>query len=143
MAYPFQISKAPVTNQEFATATRSRAGCNVFQTVSACKHYAKDNERNEFADKVVTKVLTNQQMFQSVELVFYYTYKQVVATKWWNASESCVIFLGHNFITMTQPVRKCVWDGRLELRSVGFAEALADPGDVRERVATKVPFCAN
>ena len=31
-----------VTNQEYATSVRSRAGCDVFHNLGVCKHYAKD-----------------------------------------------------------------------------------------------------
>ena len=41
MALP-SLPKQHVTNQEFATATRSRAGADVFQNVGVCKHFAKD-----------------------------------------------------------------------------------------------------
>jgi len=104
------------------------------------KYYAKDDEKNDFADRVVAKVLANQQMYKSMESVFYQAYKQVISTKWWTQQEATMIFLGHNFLVTTQPSRKCVWDGRLELRSVSFADVVADGDAVKKSVATKVPF---
>ena len=102
------------------------------------KYYGKSSDRNDFADKVVGKVLGKARFFKSMESIFYFTFKQVMSTKWWTASEAVLIFLGHKFLRMTEPTRKCIWDGRLAVRrpTADHAEdKIAESGP-----ATATPF---